>query len=80
MPSFAVPESRITGNLGEDLQYFTVGDEELEEQEEYSNGSGDTIRHAEGLSKDANVEHGSHEGTLSRAVSLLAYSLFWLKH
>ena len=31
MPSFAIPQSRLTGNLGEDLQGFAADAEEFEE-------------------------------------------------
>ena len=40
MPSFAIPQSRLTGNLGKDLRDFTAGTEEYEENTEDSDVPG----------------------------------------
>ena len=73
MPEFANPQSRLTGNLGEDLQDFATDAEESEEtpvDADLRDGS----RHPSQVAEGSNINAGSvsRQGMQNKTVSIFS--------
>ena len=72
MPSFAIPQSRIAGNLGEDLQDFAAGVEELQQGPAGNDLRGDSghlsrVGESLNLSTEFLPQHELHNESVSKS-------------
>ena len=73
MPSFAVPESRLTGNFGEDLQHFGAVEEDTarNKAEDVQNGSANSMYRIGVIPAGPNIGFGLQNGMQNETVSLV---------
>ena len=79
MPSFAVPESRLTGNFGEDLQHFNAVEEEMarnQAEEDLQNGLADSIHCIGVIPAGPNIGFSLQNGVQNENVSLVLIYTF----
>ena len=84
MPSFAVPESRLTGNFGEDLQHCGLAEEDTgrnKAEEDVQNRPAESTCRDGVIAADSKIRVSLQDAIRHENVSLLACSLILdLKH